>query len=115
MFAHKHRLCGSLAASALSASMLFAGTVPASAATPSETRMPARFQTSAVERIDITVTNLPWAFCLTYNGTPRENITIYAPSPKDAFILADQAVSRANIGALILGYPALWRWRGGTC
>jgi hypothetical protein len=77
--------------------------------------MPVRSETLAVERMDTTVTNLPWAFCLTYNGTPRENKTIYAPSPEDAFILADQAVSLANIGARLLGYPPLWGWRGGNC
>lgn len=60
-------------------------------------------------------TVFPWPFCVTYNGVPKENRTIYAPDSGSAAITMAQLVAVANQNASAAGYPPLWGWTGGNC
>ncbi len=60
-------------------------------------------------------TNSPWPFCLTYNGVPQENRTIYAPDPTSAAITMAQMVDLINALARARKIPALYGATGGNC
>lgn len=67
---------------------------------------------------DATVTqvvNLPWPFCLRYNGQPYQNMTVYAPDPNSAALSFAQTVRLFNDAAVATGYPPLFSGTAGPC
>lgn len=62
------------------------------------------------------VVNLPWEFCVSYNGRQRGTQIIYAPSPESAARTAEQWLFLLNnVWAPSQGYPPLFTITGGRC
>ena len=61
------------------------------------------------------VQNLPWPFCILYNGQPYQSQVIAAPDPDSAAITANQFVEQLNLAAQSLGFPPLFSVTSGSC
>lgn len=61
------------------------------------------------------VQNLPWPFCIRWNGSPYYSTIFYAPSPGEAATTAVIFVQSLNVSAQRLGYPPLFSVTPNAC
>jgi len=69
-----------------------------------------------VTGLDTSDNTAQWPFCFIYgNNIRRDFQMIWAPSPEEATLTANQLTQKANDIAVSLGYRPLWRWKAGDC
>ncbi len=65
--------------------------------------------------VGVDIQNLPWPFCILYNGASYQSQIIFAPDPDTAATTANQIVGQLNQIAQVLRYPPLFSVTASSC